>query len=113
MRVCVCVCVTGVLGDLWGVTTKLLVHCGVRNKILKANGGVKEKRNVPKRPIRGQQSWRGWGARPPPVFAKFVQNLPFLPQILAFLCLQRPHVPVSHFQIHSAVYAINLSEQLP
>ena len=24
--------VTGVLGDLWGVTTKILVHCGVRNK---------------------------------------------------------------------------------
>ena len=23
---------TGVLGDLWGVTTKILVHCGVRNK---------------------------------------------------------------------------------
>ena len=24
--------VTDVLGDLWGVTTKILVHCGVRNK---------------------------------------------------------------------------------
>ena len=24
--------VTGVLGDLWEVTTKILVHCGVRNK---------------------------------------------------------------------------------
>ena len=24
--------VTGVLGDLCGVTTKILVHCGVRNK---------------------------------------------------------------------------------
>ena len=35
---------------------------------------------------------RGWGG---PVFAKFLQNLPFLPQILAFLCLQPPHVPVS------------------
>ena len=34
-------------------------------------------------------------APPPPVFAKFSQNLPFLPQILAFLCLQSPHVPVS------------------
>ena len=40
-----------------------------------------------------------WAAEPggcsPPVFAKFLQNLPFLPQILAFLCLQPPHVPVS------------------
>ena len=36
----------------------------------------------------------GWAVAPP-VFAKFVQNLPFLPQILAFLCLQPPHVPVS------------------
>ena len=35
------------------------------------------------------------GAVAPPVFAKFLQNLPFLPQILAFLCLQPPHVPVS------------------
>ena len=33
----------GVLGDLWGVTTKILVHCGVGIKILKANGGAKEK----------------------------------------------------------------------
>ena len=48
------------------------------------------------------------GVASPPVFVKFVQNLPFLPQIVAFLCLQPPH-----FQIHSAVYAINLSEQLP
>ena len=37
----------------------------------------------------------GGGAVAPPVFAKFLQNLPFLPQILAFLCLQHPHVPVS------------------
>ena len=35
------------------------------------------------------------GGCSPPVFAKFLQNLPFLPQILAFLCLQPPHVPVS------------------
>ena len=28
-------------------------------------------------------------------FCQFFQNLPFLPQILAFLCLQPPHVPVS------------------
>ena len=35
----------GVLEDLWGVTTKILVHCGARKltKILKANGGAKEK----------------------------------------------------------------------
>ena len=48
----------------------------------------------------------GLGGCSPPVFAKFSQNLPFLPQILAFLCLQPPHVPVSppHFQIHSAIY---------
>ena len=31
----------------------------------------------------------------PKVFAKFLENLPFLPQILGFLCLQPPHVPVS------------------
>ena len=37
----------------------------------------------------------GLGGCSPPVFAKFLQNLPFLPQILAFLCLQPPHVPVS------------------
>ena len=35
--------VTGALGDLWGVTTKLLVHWGSEIKILKANGGAKEK----------------------------------------------------------------------
>ena len=38
---------------------------------------------------------QGAGGCSPPVFAKFLQNLPFLPQILAFLCLQPPHVPVS------------------
>ena len=38
----------------------------------------------------------GAGGCSPPVFAKFLQNLPFLPQILTFLCLQPPHVPVSH-----------------
>ena len=43
----------------------------------------------------GRRSRGGWGAVAPPVFAKFLQNLPFLPQILAFLCLQPPHVPVS------------------
>ena len=37
----------------------------------------------------------GGGAVAPPVFAKCLQNLPFLPQILAFLCLQPPHIPVS------------------
>ena len=37
----------------------------------------------------------GGGGCSPPVFAKFLQNLPFLPQALAFLCLQPPHVPVS------------------
>ena len=33
----------------------------------------------------------------PPVFAKFLQNLPLLQQVLAFLCLQPqlPHVPAS------------------
>ena len=43
----------------------------------------------------GWRSWGAVGAVAPPVFAKFLQNLPFLPQILAFLCLQPPHVPVS------------------
>ena len=37
----------------------------------------------------------GGGAVAPSVFAKFLQNHPFLPQILAFLCLHPPHVPVS------------------
>ena len=38
--------VTGALGDLWGVTTKLLVHWGGGSeiKILKDNGGANEKR---------------------------------------------------------------------
>ena len=36
--------VTGALGDLWGVTTKVLVHWGSEIKILKANGGAKEKK---------------------------------------------------------------------
>ena len=34
--------VTGALGDLWGVTTKLLVDLGSEIKILKANRGAKE-----------------------------------------------------------------------
>ena len=42
----------------------------------------------------GEARGAGWAVAPP-VFAKFLQNLPFLPQILAFLCLQPPHVPVS------------------
>ena len=37
----------------------------------------------------------GLGGCSPPFFAKFLQNLPFLSQILAFLCLQPPHVPFS------------------
>ena len=41
----------GALGDLWGVTTKILVHWGSEIKILKANGGAKEKKDVPKRAI--------------------------------------------------------------
>ena len=36
--------VTDALSDLWGVTTKILVHWGVRNKNLKANGGAKAKK---------------------------------------------------------------------
>ena len=32
------------LGDLWGVTTKVLVHWGTEIEMLKANGGAKEKR---------------------------------------------------------------------
>ena len=81
----------GVLGDLWGVTTKILVHCGVRNKILKANEGVIEKGMCLKDQYMGGRA----GGLAPPVFAKFVENLPFLPQSLAFLCLQPPHDPVS------------------
>ena len=62
--------------------------------------------------------WGGGGggggavAVAPSVLAKFLQNLPFLPQIVAFLCLQPPHVPVSpgpHFQIHSAVHVTRSS----
>ena len=41
---------------------------------------------------RGGGGGAGVGAVAPD-FAKFLQNLPFLPQILAFLCLQPPHVP--------------------
>ena len=78
---------------------------GSEIKILKANGGVKEKGMCLKDQYMGG---RAMGAGGGAVIVKFVQNLPFLPQILAFLCLQPPH-----FQIHSAVYAINLSEQLP
>ena len=37
----------------------------------------------------------GLGGFSPPVFAKFSQNLPFSPQILAILCLQLPHFSVS------------------
>ena len=36
----------------------------------------------------------GWGFGPP-VFAKFLQNLPFSPQIWSILCLQSPHFSVS------------------
>ena len=35
--------VTGALGDVWGVTTKYLSIRGSEIKILKANGGAKEK----------------------------------------------------------------------
>ena len=42
----------------------------------------------------GRQSWGGWGAIAPS-FCQIFENLPLLPQILAFLCLQPPHVPVS------------------
>ena len=67
---------------------------GSEIKILKANGGVKEKGMCLKDQYMGGRAV-GAGGLAPPVFAKFVQNLPFLPQILAFLCLQPPHVPVS------------------
>ena len=79
---------------------------GSKIKILKANGGVKEKGMCLKDQYMGGRAMGAGGLAP--VFAKFVQNLLILPQFLAFLCLQPPH-----FQIHSAVYAINLSEQLP
>ena len=38
---------------------------------------------------------RGAVAPPPPSFCQIMAKSPFLPQILAFLCLQPPHVPVS------------------
>ena len=57
------------------------------------------------RPIQLQESWSGPHTNPTPsnnhgrrswgAVAKFLQNLPFLPQILAFLCLKPPDVPVS------------------
>ena len=84
----------GVLGDLWGDTTKILVHCGVRNKNFESQWRGQRKKNVPKDQYMGDRAM-GAGGLAPPVFAKFVQNLPFLPQILAFPCLQPPHVPVS------------------
>ena len=55
----------------------------------------------------GSRAWGRGGRLQPPVFAKFLENLPFLPQILAFLCLQPPSHSSQppHFQIHSTVYA--------
>ena len=48
----------------------------------------------------------GEGGCSPQFLPNFWKISLFLPQILAFLCLQPPHVPVSpHFQIHSAIYA--------
>ena len=52
---------------------------GSEIKILKANGGVKEKGMCLKDQYMGSRVV-GAGASPP-VFAKFVQNLPFLPQV--------------------------------
>ena len=60
---------------------------GSEIKILKANGGVKEKGMCLKDQYMGGRAM-GAGGASPPVFAKFVQNLPFLPQILAFLQAQ-------------------------
>ena len=64
------------LGDLWESPQKYLSIVGSEIKILKANGGVKEKGMCLKDQYMGGRVG-GAGGLVPPVFAKFVQNLPF------------------------------------
>ena len=87
---------------------------GSEIKILKANGGVKEKGMCLKDKYMGDGAV-GAGGASPPVFAKFVQNLPFCLKFWHFYAYSPLTFQLAqpHFQIHSAVYAINLSEQLP
>ena len=92
-----------------GSAQKYLSIVGSEIKILKANEGVKEKGMCLKEKYMGSGAV-GAGAASPPVFAKFVQNLPFCLKFWHFYAyspltfqLVRPH-----FQIHSAVYAINV-----
>ena len=68
---------------------KSILQCGGNNRLFPPPTKVQVKVNM------GGGAEGAGGAVAPPVFAKFSQNLPFLPQILAFLCLQPPHVPVS------------------
>ena len=76
-----------------GSPQKYVSIVGSEIKILKANGGVKEKGMCLK------DKYMGGGAvgasPPPPSFCQICAKSPFLPHILAFLCLQPPHVPVS------------------
>ena len=60
----------------------------------------------------------GGGAVAPSVFAKFLQNHPFLPQILAFLCLHplmfqlAPALSNSNHHLWLAVVRLELSGKL-
>ena len=67
------------LGDLWGVTTKYLSIVGSEIKILKANGGVKEKGMCHKRPINGCMGGRAVGTGGPslPSFCQICAKSPF------------------------------------
>ena len=83
------------LGDLWGSPQKYLSIVGSEIKILKANGGVKEKGMCLKDKYMGGGAMGAGWTSPPPKFCQICAKFPFLPQILGFLCLQPPHVPVS------------------
>ena len=66
---------------------------GSEIRILKADGGVKEKGMCLKDNYMGGGAMGAGGVAPS--FCQVCAKSPFLPQILAFLCLQPPHVPVS------------------
>ena len=89
------------LGDLWGSSQKYLSIVGSDIKILKANGGVKEKEMCLKDKYMGGRAVGAGGLAPS--FCQICAKSPFLPQILAFLCLQPPHVPVSPASLSNAL----------
>ena len=77
-----------------GSPQKYVSIVGSEINILKANGGVKEKGMCLKDKYMGGGAV-GAGGLAPPSFCQICTKSPFLPQILAFLCLQPPHIPVS------------------